>query len=90
MKSGNKYGNTVSKLCPYSNNAEHNEGRGGNALISSPNLLLSPQEIENASFFRSSYSNEERDPLNLIFLRERRYTLSRSLSEVSEADLLMP
>lgn len=39
----------------YSNNVEHDEkGGGGNALISSLNLLLSPQEIEKASFFRSS------------------------------------
>lgn len=76
----------------YSNDVEHDEGRGGggNALISSPNLLLSPQEIEKPSFFRSSYSNEERNLLNLIFLRERRHTLSRSLFEVSEADELMP
>jgi hypothetical protein len=75
----------------YSNNVEHDEGRGGgNALIFSPNLLLSPQEIEKPSFYRLSYSNEERNPLNLNFLRERRHTLSRSFSEVSEADELMP
>jgi hypothetical protein len=65
-------------------------GGGRNALISSPNLLLSPQEIEKPSFFRSSYSDMERDPLNLIFLRERRHTLSRPLSEVSGADEPMP
>lgn len=75
----------------YSNNAERAEGcGGGNALISSPNLLRDPQEIEKPSCFRSSYSEEERDPLNFIFWREKRHTVSRPLSEVSEAGELEP
>ena len=46
----------------------HDEVRGGaNALISNPNLLREPQEIENPSFFPFLDSEEEVDPLNFIF-----------------------